>query len=167
MGGTRARDAHWDETFRRAGPSGVGWFQPEPIVSLELIDELGLGWDAPIIDIGGGTSSLVDALMARGFNDLSVLDVSRVALDLTRDRLGGRAADVGWIHTDVLDFQPARRGPERCSGLPVERYGPDELAAAMGASRLVASRRQDHVTPGAVVQPFTWVVVAYGDTVGT
>ena len=51
----------------------------------------------------------------------------------------------------------AADGPQRCSGLEVVRYSPDELAAELGAKfRLVASDREEHRTPRGGVQPFTY-----------
>jgi hypothetical protein len=57
----------------------------------------------------------------------------------------------------------AADGPDVCSGLPVDRYAPDLLAAQLGESfELVESRREEHVTPRGVVQPFTWIAGRYG-----
>jgi hypothetical protein len=60
------------------------------------------------IDVGGGASVLVDRLVAAGFSDLSVLDVSGVALDAARQRLGAPASVV-WIHEDILKWRLSRR----------------------------------------------------------
>ena len=55
----------------------------------------------------------------------------------------------------VATFAPD--GPETCSGLPVQRYDGDDLAALLGPNwRLVETAREDHTTPGGRVQPFTW-----------
>jgi SAM-dependent methyltransferase len=49
-------------------------------------------------------------------------------------------------------------GPATCSGLPVARYDAGALLAALGGRlAVVAERREEHVTPGGKVQPFTWV----------
>ena len=54
----------------------------------------------------------------------------------------------------------AADGPESCSGLPVARYGVEDLTERLAAAGLqvVAGCREEHVTPSGVVQPFTWVV---------
>ena len=78
------RKTHWDNVYQRQSPNEVSWYQENPALSLRLIHAAGLGTDAPIIDIGGGASTLVDRLCEAGYTDLSVLDVSVNALDRTR-----------------------------------------------------------------------------------
>ena len=52
----------------------------------------------------------------------------------------------------------AADGPESCSGLPVRRYSATDLEEALG-DRFIAleTRREEHITPRAAVQPFTWI----------
>ena len=78
-----ARAEHWDEAYSTRGIDGVSWYQAAPTVSLELVDALGVSPHAPVIDVGGGGSFLARELVARGFTDLTVLDVSAAALDAT------------------------------------------------------------------------------------
>lgn len=104
---TSRRD-HWDATYRRAAPTLVSWFQPDPTVSLELFEVLQVPRDAAVIDVGGGASTLVDELRVRGFLDVSVLDISEAALALARDRVG-HDEGVQFLHTDVLSWRPARQ----------------------------------------------------------
>jgi hypothetical protein len=87
---------------------GVSWFQSEPAISIELLDAVGVTPEMAGIDVGGGASVLVDRLVAAGFSDLTVLDVSGVALDAARHRLGA-SAPVTWLREDILDWQPSRR----------------------------------------------------------
>jgi trans-aconitate methyltransferase len=48
-------------------------------------------------------------------------------------------------------------GPQHCSGLPVARYGPRELAAQLGGGwALIAQDREEHITPAGATQPLTW-----------
>jgi tRNA A58 N-methylase Trm61 len=79
----------------------VSWYQPEPAVSLALIDLLGVAKGAPVIDIGGGASLLLDRLLARGYKDLTVLDVSSTALEMARRRLDD-AVPVRWLADPLL-----------------------------------------------------------------
>ncbi|HXY28680.1 MAG TPA: class I SAM-dependent methyltransferase [Acidimicrobiales bacterium] len=102
------RATHWDAAYRSRGVEGVSWFEATPTVSLELIGRLGIEASAAVLDVGGGASSLVDHLMAAGFVDVTVLDVSEVALDMGRRRVGDRP-EVSWLHQDVLVWQPDRR----------------------------------------------------------
>ncbi len=100
---SESRRAHWDDVYGRKGPEDVSWFQPSLFVSLKLIDDIGLEPSARIIDVGGGTSTLVDDLQARGFRDLTVLDISHQALAATSERLGSAAESVHWIASDVTE----------------------------------------------------------------
>jgi SAM-dependent methyltransferase len=108
MNATRAM--HWDTVYRERGEAQTSWFRAHLDTSLRLIDALALPAQAPLLDVGGGRSTLVDDLLARGFTGVSVLDVSDVALADARRRLGARAADVAWIVGDVTEVElpPAR-----------------------------------------------------------
>lgn len=103
------RQDHWDEVCAR-GDEQVSWFQADPAMSLELIETL-LGDPSPrdraVIDVGGGTSRLASRLIAGGFTDVTVLDVSAAALEVARRRPGGD--QITWIHADLLTWRPIRR----------------------------------------------------------
>ncbi|HEV7452725.1 MAG TPA: class I SAM-dependent methyltransferase [Pseudonocardiaceae bacterium] len=100
---------HWDAVYDTKGAQQVSWFQPEPVVSLELIDDLRLDPVEPVIDIGGGVSMLVDRLLERGHTDVTVLDVSAHALRLVQRRLADQADRVHWEAADLLQWTPQRR----------------------------------------------------------
>lgn len=193
--------AHWDEAYRSRGVQSVSWYQSEPTTSLELIRSLRVDRAAPVVDVGGGASPLVDRLVGLGYLDVSVLDLSEVALEEARRRVGP-AAPVHWLRQDLLEWRPARRyalwhdravfhflvddadrarylevlfagiepgggvvlatfaddGPERCSGRPVARYSEDALVGLLGERFVpVETRRETHLTPAGVAQPFSWV----------
>jgi SAM-dependent methyltransferase len=97
------REKHWERMYRENAPGEVGWYQPKPTVSLELIDSLGLARNARIIDVGGGRSRLVDCLLERGFSKLTVCDISDAALTASRERLGDRADEIDWRKGDILE----------------------------------------------------------------
>jgi len=103
------RQSHWQNVYQTKGERDVSWFQEMPTISLDLIRATGVGLDASIIDIGGGGSRLVDALIAEGFHSLSVLDVSEKALATSRERLGPAAANVTWIVADITEWRPSKR----------------------------------------------------------
>jgi SAM-dependent methyltransferase len=103
------RAAHWNTVYDTKGEDGVSWYQSVPKVTLELLDTLRIGRAASIIDLGGGASVVVDHLLARDFTDVSVLDVSKVALDNTKVRLGPAAERVHWLHRDIFEWVPERR----------------------------------------------------------
>lgn len=98
----KSRQRHWEDVHAARPAAERSWFEPVPLLSLALIEETAVTRDARIIDVGGGTSLLVDELVERGFRDLSVLDISAAALDEARARLGAeRAGQVRWIHADI------------------------------------------------------------------
>jgi SAM-dependent methyltransferase len=103
------RGSRWDEVYRSRGADTVSWFQARPVMSLALIEHAGVVKGAPVIDVGGGASSLVDHLLQEGYADLAVMDVSDSALATSRERLGERASQVDWIVGDALAFAPLKR----------------------------------------------------------
>jgi ubiquinone/menaquinone biosynthesis C-methylase UbiE len=100
------RKQHWEQVYATKSPLDVSWYQTQPTLSLDLIGHAGVAHDAPVIDVGGGASVLVDRLLTRGFARVAVLDISAKALDAARQRLGERARDVEWYEADVTEFQP-------------------------------------------------------------
>jgi 2-polyprenyl-3-methyl-5-hydroxy-6-metoxy-1,4-benzoquinol methylase len=103
-----SRKAHWENVYSTKGEREVSWFQEDPAPSLELIALAGLSADASIIDIGGGASRLVDSLLAQKFAQLTVLDLSKAALDAARERLGDAGAGVEWKVSDVASWEPSK-----------------------------------------------------------
>ena len=103
------RKSHWEKVYRDKSPLEVSWFQREPALSLRLIADSRIALDAPVIDIGGGASLLVDRLCEKGFIDIGVLDVSASALASVKDRLEGKACGVQWYETDVTTFIPPKQ----------------------------------------------------------
>jgi hypothetical protein len=74
---------HWEEVYRSKAPDAVSWYRSHLETSLRLIAETTSDRNANIIDVGGGESTLVDDLLERGYRNLTVLDMSAVALDTT------------------------------------------------------------------------------------
>ena len=93
--------AHWEQAYARP-PEQLGWYRPHLESSLELISGAGLKPGSAIIDVGGGASTLVDDLLARGYERITVADLSAAALEHARARLGSRAAAVTWMPADIL-----------------------------------------------------------------
>lgn len=96
------RTEHWEGIYRRKAPTDVSWYQAEAALSVDLIRRSAPDVDAPIIDVGGGASTLVDGLLDAGYRDITVLDLAPAALALARERLGTREALVRWVVADVL-----------------------------------------------------------------
>jgi SAM-dependent methyltransferase len=196
-----AGQSHWDAVYERKAASEVSWYEPRPEKSLELVRATTLSIADPVIDVGGGASSLVDELLAAGYSDLTVLDISASVLEKLRGRLAPRASSVTLLHQDVTAFRPERpyalwhdravfhflarhedrqrylealrqgvrpgghlimatfgpSGPERCSGLPTQRYDATKLAAALGTGfALRQSALLTHRTPAGLHQQFLY-----------
>jgi SAM-dependent methyltransferase len=95
-------EKYWETIYRTRAPTQVSWYQPEPRVSLDLIRRVATDLDAPIIDVGGGASLLVDGLLDAGYHDVTVLDLAPTALTFVRQRLGERADRVTWMAANAL-----------------------------------------------------------------
>ena len=98
------RKTHWDCIFQTKVSEQLTWHQPHLQSSLDLIQRAAVGLQARLIDVGGGDSTLVDDLLALGFVRPTVLDISTVALQRARERLGGRVAEVEWIEGDITQI---------------------------------------------------------------
>ena len=103
------RQAHWQNVYTTKTEKEVSWYQDRPSISLEFIDAARVGRDAAIVDIGGGASRLVDALLEAGYGNLTVLDLSEAALAVSRKRIGPPAASVKWLTGDVTTWQPSQQ----------------------------------------------------------
>jgi len=103
------RQDHWEHVYQTKGEREVSWFQESPAPSLELIALADATPSSAIVDIGGGASRLVDSLLAQGYRDVTVLDLSSAALATARERLGRDADRVHWIVADVTTWQPSER----------------------------------------------------------
>ncbi|MFH0933848.1 MAG: class I SAM-dependent methyltransferase [Pseudomonadota bacterium] len=101
---------HWENVYSTKAADAVSWFQPHADLSLDIIRSTQLGKEAAIIDVGGGASTLVDDLVANGYTDLTVLDLSGAALNAARKRLGAEENKVRWIEADITQVDlPANR----------------------------------------------------------
>jgi 2-polyprenyl-3-methyl-5-hydroxy-6-metoxy-1,4-benzoquinol methylase len=100
---------HWEKVYKTKAPDQVSWYRPHLETSIALIERSVSDHSASIIDVGGGESTLVDDLLARGFQCLTVLDVSQVAIEATKKRLGRLAVQVHWLTADITkaELDPA------------------------------------------------------------
>ena len=97
---------HWDSIYSTKAEDEVSWFQPYPKTSMEFVELFDLPLNANIIDIGGGDSHFVDALLDKGYQNIYVLDISANAIKRAKERLGEKASKVHWIVSDITEFEP-------------------------------------------------------------
>jgi SAM-dependent methyltransferase len=92
---------HWENIYGKKAPDAVSWYRAHLETSLELVERAAPARAASIIDVGGGESTLVDDLLARGYQNVTVLDISRIAIDITQKRLGLASGKVRWLVGDI------------------------------------------------------------------
>lgn len=97
---------HWEHIYNTKQPNQVSWTQEVPTISINFVKQLQIPKNASIIDVGGGDSKFVDCLLAEGYTNISVLDISEAAINRAKSRLGEKAINVNWIVGDILDFNP-------------------------------------------------------------
>jgi 2-polyprenyl-3-methyl-5-hydroxy-6-metoxy-1,4-benzoquinol methylase len=96
---------HWEKVYTTKEPEEVSWYRPHLETSLALVERAAHSHSASIIDIGAGESTLVDDLLLRGYTNLTVLDVSQTAIDVTKKRLGSAAERVRWLVGDIVETE--------------------------------------------------------------
>ena len=94
---------HWEKVYATKAPDAVSWYRRHLETSLALIARAAPGFDTAIIDVGGGESTLVDDLLERGYKNLTVLDISQTAFEVTQKRLGAAAKQVHWLVADITE----------------------------------------------------------------
>jgi SAM-dependent methyltransferase len=196
MAGDRA---HWERAYTERTADQLSWYEPLPQRSLDLIQATRLDHDARILDVGGGASSLAARLLAMGYADITVADISPAALAHAQSEFGSDVARITWIEADIRSHDFGRwydlwhdravfhfmvdaadrdgyldvlrktlrpgghlilatfgpQGPTHCSGLPVERYGADDIQRILGDDfELISSTLAAHRTPSRRSQQF-------------
>jgi len=96
---------HWEAVYGRKGPTEVSWYRPHLDLSLRFVDGAELSPTSSILDVGGGASTLVDDLLARGYRDVAVLDLSEGAIAQAKARLGASGNQVAWMIGDVTEME--------------------------------------------------------------
>src|SRR6266852_3237576 len=95
---------HWENVYTTKAPDAVSWYRRHLETSLALIERAADACESSIIDVGGGESTLVDDLLLRGYKNLTVLDVSQTAIEVTKKRLGSAAEQVRWLVGDIVEI---------------------------------------------------------------
>lgn len=99
-------EEHWDAVYRTRQSTALSWYQPSPEPSLRAIDRFATGDALSLVDVGGGASTFVDALLERGWSDVTVLDIAPSALGVARKRLRDSAQKVKWEVADITSWIP-------------------------------------------------------------
>ena len=96
--------AHWDTIYARKQVDSLGWYEKNPVPSLELIARCNLSRDSSILNVGAGATRLIDELLELGYTNIIANDLSREALDRLKSRLGKQISDqVKWIVDDLIN----------------------------------------------------------------
>jgi len=96
---------HWEQIYAEKAPDAVSWFRPHLEKSLALIEQVAPNRSTSIIDVGGGESTLVDDLLAREYQNITILDISQAAIDANRKRLGAASKQVKWLVSDITQVE--------------------------------------------------------------
>jgi 2-polyprenyl-3-methyl-5-hydroxy-6-metoxy-1,4-benzoquinol methylase len=97
--------AHWERIYSTKAPTEVSWFSPHLETSLALVERVASDRSASIIDVGGGESTLVDDLIGSGYQNVTVMDLARTAIEHSKKRLGAASRSVTWLVADILQAQ--------------------------------------------------------------
>jgi ubiquinone/menaquinone biosynthesis C-methylase UbiE len=96
--------SHWEHIYETKDSHQVSWYKSHLDLSLQMIERTGVDKSARIIDMGGGASTLVDDLLANGYQNLTVLDISAVSMQVAQNRLGDQANKVTWLEADITQI---------------------------------------------------------------
>jgi 2-polyprenyl-3-methyl-5-hydroxy-6-metoxy-1,4-benzoquinol methylase len=103
---TDKRKAHWENVYQTKDTTKVNWYQAVPETSLRLIENLNLSASAKIIEVGCGNSNLTEILAEKGYSEITLVDISEVALEMAKVKLGEKAKQITWLAADVANFEP-------------------------------------------------------------
>ena len=101
MADNKNYQSHWDQVYNNTEVCRLGWYESTPEPSLQLIRECRLPQDAALLAVGAGATTLVDELLAAGFHNIIVNDISPLALEKLKQRLGGEKDKVRWVIDDL------------------------------------------------------------------
>lgn len=119
---------HWEAVHQRKASDQVSWYQPHFDRSLRILEQAGLSSGAAILDVGGGASTFVDDLLARGYENVTVLDLSAHAIASAKARLGESAGSVSWLVGDILDLELPEHGVDFWHDRAVFHFLTDQTA---------------------------------------
>ncbi|MCX9011561.1 MAG: class I SAM-dependent methyltransferase [Candidatus Methanoperedens sp.] len=93
---------HWDEIYAALDVDELTWYEEVPEPSIRLLSECRINKDESVLDVGAGASTFVDHLINQGFSNIIATDISEIALNKLKERLGKeKASSVRWIVDDI------------------------------------------------------------------
>ncbi len=92
---------HWENVYGKGTVDKLGWYQKCPQQSIDLINSTKIDKNNKILVIGGGATTLIDNLLFEEYKDIIVADISEIALNILKSRLGENASKITWIVDDV------------------------------------------------------------------
>ncbi len=100
---------HWENVHSTKTVDGVSWWQEPDDVWFDLVELTGVATSAHVVDMGSGSSTLVDTLLAHGFTDITAVDLSATALERLTHRVEAVEADARQkLHAVVSDARTFR-----------------------------------------------------------
>ena len=99
------KEEHWNNVYCSRKITQLGWYEEIPNQSLYLLNKCNINKDELIVDAGAGASTFIDNLIGNGYNNIVAVDISCVALEELKQRLGDNAARVNWIVDDLTQSQ--------------------------------------------------------------
>ncbi len=92
---------HWNDIYTWLETDELGWYEEIPEPSIKLLSKCRINKDESILDVGAGASTFIDYLVNQGYENIIASDISEIALDKLKKRLGEKASLVKWIVDDI------------------------------------------------------------------
>lgn len=80
-------ETHWNSVYTTKENQQLGWFESHPETTLQLIKKTSIDKDARILNVGAGTTTLIDTLLDNGYTNLLASDISEVAMQKLQERI--------------------------------------------------------------------------------
>ena len=95
--------SHWNKVYARVDETKLGWYEADVSPSMRLVKKAGIGPGSRLLSVGAGSTTLVDALLGHGYDNLLVNDISNTALQRIQTRIGKLSNKVEWIVDDLTN----------------------------------------------------------------
>jgi ubiquinone/menaquinone biosynthesis C-methylase UbiE len=93
---------HWNKIYSSRDVYKLSWYEEIPDPSIKLLSKCHINKDEFVLDVGAGASTFIDYLINQGFSNVITTDISEIALNKLKERLGKeKASRVRWIVDDI------------------------------------------------------------------